>query len=410
MRLTKLYLHNIGPFQDSEMELLAEEQVEALKKDPSLSLPVVIITGENGSGKSVILDAIRTVLSGTTKLERDIVADHDDFKVSLDYLEKSTQKNVASESFLGYENLGVKTNDNRLNEIITDQEAAEMVDWIVDYWSPDLDTGSFKISNLSTINSKAKMDSPFQKTFANSKVNQFICNLDYLRGSDKEEERQEGQYLYDLLASMLSDCLADGRFLYVARRTMMPMVEVRGKELPLDKLSMGNLLLFNHFVSTLYRMYIVSLRLHKPIEQVNCLYGVLLIDEIENHLHPKWQRKIIGLIQKYFPNLQLIVTTHSPFVVTAVDNSKVFVCVSRTDHSEILDVTESYSNLPVDEVLSGAVFGEVGPFSTQIADLLRKRKNAAEEGNKEEQNKIEKKLLELNSSYFGFLDLSSMLA
>lgn len=157
-------------------------------------------------------------------------------------------------------------------------------------------------------------------------------------------------------------------------------------------------------------MYIVSQRLHIPIEQVNRLHGVLLIDEIENHLHPKWQRKIIGLIQKYFPNLQLIVTTHSPFVVTAVDNSKVFVCVSRTDHSEILDVTESYSNLPVDEVLSGAVFGEVGPFGTQIADLLRKRKNAAEEGNKEEQNKIEKKLLELNSSYFGFLDLSSMLA
>ena len=97
-------------------------------------------------------------------------------------------------------------------------------------------------------------------------------------------------------------------------------------------------------------------------------------------------------------------------MVTAVDNSKVFVCVSRIDHSEILDVTGSYSNLPVDEVLSGAVFGEVGPFNTQIADLLRKRKNAAEEGNKEEQDKIEKKLLELNSSYFGFLDLSSMLA
>ena len=177
MRLTKLYLHNIGPFQDSEMELLAEDQVEALKKDPSLPLPVVIITGENGTGKSVILDAIRTVLSGTTKLERDIVADHDDFKVSLNYLEISTQKNVASESFPGYEILGVDTNDSRLNKIITDQETAEKVDWIVDYWSPDLDTGSFKISNLSTINPQAKMNSPFLKTFANSKVNQFICNV-----------------------------------------------------------------------------------------------------------------------------------------------------------------------------------------------------------------------------------------
>lgn len=109
MRLTKLYLHNIGPFQDSEMELLAEEQVEALKKNPDLPLPVVIITGENGTGKSVILDAIRTILSGTTKLERDIIADHNDFKISLDYLEKSIQKNVVSESFTRYKALGVNT-------------------------------------------------------------------------------------------------------------------------------------------------------------------------------------------------------------------------------------------------------------------------------------------------------------
>lgn len=201
MRLTKLYLHNIGPFQDSEMELLAEEQVEALKKNPDLPLPVVIITGENGTGKSVILDAIRTILSGTTKLERDIIADHNDFKISLDYLEKSIQKNVVSESFTRYKALGVNTNDRRLNTIITDEEAAEKVDWIVDYWSPDLDTGSFKISNLSTINPHVQMNSPFLKTFANSKVNQFICNLDYLRDSDKEEESQEGQYLYNLISS-----------------------------------------------------------------------------------------------------------------------------------------------------------------------------------------------------------------
>lgn len=138
MRLTKLYLHNIGPFQDSEMELLAEDQVEALKKDPALPLPVVIITGENGTGKSVIIDAVRTVLSGVTKLERDIVADHDDFKIRLDYLEKTDQKNVSTNSLARYEALGVDTNDRRLNTIITDQEAAEKVDWIVDYWSPDI--------------------------------------------------------------------------------------------------------------------------------------------------------------------------------------------------------------------------------------------------------------------------------
>ena len=42
---------------------------------------------------------------------------------------------------------------------------------------------------------------------------------------------------------------------------------------------------------------------------------ILLIDEIENHLHPAWQRRVIPALLETFPNMQLIATTHSPFVV-----------------------------------------------------------------------------------------------
>ena len=338
MRLKNLYLHNVGPFQDCEIALLSDEQVHSLMENPDSQLPVVIFTGENGTGKSVVLDAIRTILSGTTKLERDIIADHDNFKISLDYIEGADIKKMETTSFTRHASLGVQTDDRRINDLVTD-DSGEKVDWIVDYWSPDLDSGSFDISSLSVVNLQAKLASPFVKTYKNSEVSHFICFLDYLRGSDKEEEKHEGEFLYRLVSNMLSDCLVDGRFLYVGRKNLMPMVEVRGKELPIDKLSMGNLLLFNHFISTLYRMYVICERQHLPIEQVNKLKGVLLIDEIENHLHPKWQRIIISLIQKYFPHLQLIVTTHSPFVVNSVSNPTVYVCVSREDHSEIRNVS-----------------------------------------------------------------------
>ena len=47
--------------------------------------------------------------------------------------------------------------------------------------------------------------------------------------------------------------------------------------------------------------------------------GVVLIDEIDMHLHPQWQQKVVGQLREAFPKLQLILTTHSPHVLTTVD-------------------------------------------------------------------------------------------
>ena len=46
--------------------------------------------------------------------------------------------------------------------------------------------------------------------------------------------------------------------------------------------------------------------------------GVVLIDEIDLHLHPKWQRRVIEDISRIFPNLQFIMTTHSPFIIQSL--------------------------------------------------------------------------------------------
>ncbi len=46
--------------------------------------------------------------------------------------------------------------------------------------------------------------------------------------------------------------------------------------------------------------------------------AILLIDEIENHLHPTWQRRVIPALQEHFPKLQIFATTHSPFVIAGL--------------------------------------------------------------------------------------------
>ena len=58
--------------------------------------------------------------------------------------------------------------------------------------------------------------------------------------------------------------------------------------------------------------------------------AILLIDEIENHLHPTWQRRVIPALLKHFPGLQIFATTHSPFVIAGLKAGQVHL-LSRDD-------------------------------------------------------------------------------
>jgi predicted ATP-binding protein involved in virulence len=51
--------------------------------------------------------------------------------------------------------------------------------------------------------------------------------------------------------------------------------------------------------------------------------GVVLIDEIDLHLHPQWQRRVVGNLEETFPNCQFIATTHSPQVIGEVPHDKI---------------------------------------------------------------------------------------
>ena len=59
--------------------------------------------------------------------------------------------------------------------------------------------------------------------------------------------------------------------------------------------------------------------------------SVLLIDEIENHLHPTWQRRVIPALLKHFPGLQIFATSHSPFVVAGLRRGQVHMLKRDTD-------------------------------------------------------------------------------
>lgn len=65
----------------------------------------------------------------------------------------------------------------------------------------------------------------------------------------------------------------------------------------------------------------IKLNPHLGINAARQTEGVVLIDEIEMHLHPGWQQLVLGQLQAAFPKIQFVVTTHSPQVLTSVDAS-----------------------------------------------------------------------------------------
>lgn len=87
-------------------------------------------------------------------------------------------------------------------------------------------------------------------------------------------------------------------------------------ELKLDQLSDGIQNVFGMVADIAYRCYLLNSHLGK--NAIKETEGIILIDEVDMHLHPEWQQVILRDLQKAFPNLQFIVTTHSPQVLTTV--------------------------------------------------------------------------------------------
>jgi predicted ATP-binding protein involved in virulence len=98
-------------------------------------------------------------------------------------------------------------------------------------------------------------------------------------------------------------------------------VKKQGQELIVNQLSDGEKCSLAMVGDLARRLAITNPGLRNPLEGS----AVVLIDEIELHLHPKWQREIIPALTRTFPNCQFIITTHSPQVISQVKPDGIYI-------------------------------------------------------------------------------------
>ena len=103
---------------------------------------------------------------------------------------------------------------------------------------------------------------------------------------------------------------------------------------------------------------------HLGAEAVSTVQGIVLIDEIDLHLHPRWQRMIVPALLEAFPKLQFIATTHSPFIIQSLSEGVLL------DLNE-MELDDRVHNLPLREIVEDVQKVEASDRSVSYLRRLR---------------------------------------
>lgn len=158
-------------------------------------------------------------------------------------------------------------------------------------------------------------------------VDQWLRNLNHKRLEGKSAEKVQLELLLeilrdDLMPNQLTVDRVDSDGLWLKDRN--------GLQLAWAEMSDGYrsaLALLTDILRHLINAYGMQGLTERNAEGKLCIVrsGVVLIDEIDAHLHPEWQREIGFWLKRHFPNIQFLVTTHSPIICQAADQNGLFV-------------------------------------------------------------------------------------
>lgn len=213
----------------------------------------------------------------------------------------------------------------------------------------------------------------------------WLMDLDYRRldAQVSEVERSNAKHLVEGVLSLLNDgLLGDTKVLGVDSRGLS--VQQGDQQLSIFNLGAGAQILAAFVVDLLRHMHARFGALHFSHHQQRPIVkheGVVLIDEVEAHLHPAWQRRLGVWLCEHFPNVQFIVTTHSPFVCQAASEGGLILLPAPGSPEPVriadADVYHKAVNGSVDEALLSGLFGLEHTWS-ESAEKKRERLAALE--------------------------------
>jgi len=150
--------------------------------------------------------------------------------------------------------------------------------------------------------------------------------------------------------------------------------------MPISQLSDGYKNTISLVADIAYRMAVLNPQLLGDVCKKT--EGIVLIDEIDLHLHPAWQQRILGDLEEIFPNVQLIVTTHAPAVINTVKSDNVIIL----DSGSIFEPSGEVHGKDLNSIVSSLMQSSERPW--QIKNLFASFYESIDNGNVSEANDI----------------------
>ena len=145
---------------------------------------------------------------------------------------------------------------------------------------------------------------------------------------------------------------------------------------PLSQLSLGYQTVFAWTVDIAWRLLERYPKSPNPLQEP----AIVIVDEIDLHLHPRWQREIREHLTGHFPGIQFIATAHSPLMAQSSLGANLAVLRKLEDHAVILNDPSVIKEWRLDQVITSDLFDLASARPHEVEKLLNRRRQLAEKG------------------------------
>lgn len=306
--------------------------------------PHLILTGKNGSGKTITLNAIADFLDN---VKGDTRLDFLKYKELFEYYKNEMSKHQKNSA----EYMQAKSNaeyyqaqlENLFGKV--DMDFANGYSFIIDYQEGNFLIAFYQAARKTEIIEPKNPTKPQMQEKTMSRMlmtNQLLNFLSDLKIQEalarNEQQNADADKIKDwfesfenVLKGFFEDKDLKLRFNY---RDYTFHIETQGKSFKFTELSDG----FSAIIDIIADL-ILKMQEKDTLVMDYLKPGIVLIDEIETHLHLQLQKTVLPLLTKLFPNIQFIVTTHSPFVLNSLPNATAF----DMEHRETIVNLSDYS-------------------------------------------------------------------
>ena len=315
LEIKSIKLQNIGPFDEKGLTINFGKKLNTKKAN------IHIFVGENGCGKSTVLYGLEVIWKG--KFENKILD-----KAIGKYTKENNASRIENSVSINNSHILSKKTDYEQFKLNPDNQKItysslfaerSVIEEKINLWlfAPFLYTNDhyFQIMIDGGMIGSMLLDKPVKDSYTKT-----YLKLELSKADKNDDLELKLEYFIKATEKKISDLLKQKFEFEYNRETDVCNLLLNGKKISYLGESDGRLTLLNIFFK-------IFIEFSEKITTHNLDYNSnfhLFLDEIDIHLHPTLQRKILPALQSLFPNAEIFCTTHSPFVVNSVSDAWVY--------------------------------------------------------------------------------------